>query len=309
MDRPACGTTNPDGARFCIACGTPLARQQPARRARSARSSASSSPTSSASPAAPSSSTPRTCARCSPRTTRALRSRDRALRRDRGEVHRRCGHGRLRRTGHARGRPRARRPRGARDPRRRRELNEANRLDLHVRIAVNTGEASSPSTCDPSAGEGMVAGDVVNTAARLQQAAPVDGDPRRRDDATARPSGSIEYARASRCGRRGRRSRSAVWEAVAARARFGVDVEQRGAAPLVGRERGARPADATARAHPRERRPQLVTLVGVPGIGKSRLVSELVAGRRRRPGPDRLWRQGRSLPYGEGVASGRSARW
>src|SRR5919197_1798464 len=56
------------------------------------------------------------------------------------------------------------------------DLNEADpSLDLHVRIAVNTGEAVVALGARPSEGEGMVAGDVVNTAARLQAAAPVDG--------------------------------------------------------------------------------------------------------------------------------------
>ena len=50
----------------------------------------------------------------------------------------------------------------------------------------------------------------------------------------------------------------------------------------------------------RERAAQLVTLVGVPGIGKSRLVWELMQAVER--DPDFItWRQGRSLPYGEGV--------
>jgi predicted ATPase len=50
-----------------------------------------------------------------------------------------------------------------------------------------------------------------------------------------------------------------------------------------------------------ERSPQLVTLVGVPGIGKSRLVWELF--RHIEVGTELVtWRQGRSLPYGEGVA-------
>ena len=51
----------------------------------------------------------------------------------------------------------------------------------------------------------------------------------------------------------------------------------------------------------RERSPQLVTIVGVPGIGKSRLVAELFRLIDEDPnGPDH-WRQGRSLPYGDGV--------
>src|SRR5204863_3457549 len=90
-----------------------------------------------------------------------------------------------------------------------------------------------------------------------------------------------------------------VWEAKEARARFGADVVQAGA-PLVGRRRELDLlADALARAR-EERPPQLVTLVGVPGIGKSRLVYELYA---LVDAEEELtnWRQGRSLPYGEGV--------
>src|SRR4051795_628528 len=46
-------------------------------------------------------------------------------------------------------------------------------LDLQLRIAVNTGEALVSLGARPDTGEGMVAGDVVNTASRLQQFAPV----------------------------------------------------------------------------------------------------------------------------------------
>src|SRR6266508_1073357 len=46
---------------------------------------------------------------------------------------------------------------------------------VQVRIAVNTGEALINLDARPEAGEGMAAGDVVNTAARLQSAAPVNG--------------------------------------------------------------------------------------------------------------------------------------
>ena len=53
--------------------------------------------------------------------------------------------------------------------------NERNpELDLHVRIAVNTGEALVSLDANPAAGESIVSGDVVNTAARLQTAAPID---------------------------------------------------------------------------------------------------------------------------------------
>jgi tetratricopeptide (TPR) repeat protein len=92
----------------------------------------------------------------------------------------------------------------------------------------------------------------------------------------------------------------AVWEAVEARARLGVDVVQRPTTPLVGRgEEVDLLLDALRRCRS-ERAVQLVTLVGVPGIGKSRLVWELMQAVER--DPDFItWRQGRSLPYGDGV--------
>ena len=49
------------------------------------------------------------------------------------------------------------------------DLNEAEpELELEVRIGVNTGEALVALEARPGAGEGMVSGDVINTAARLQ---------------------------------------------------------------------------------------------------------------------------------------------
>jgi class 3 adenylate cyclase len=55
------------------------------------------------------------------------------------------------------------------------ELNEADpQLDLQVRIGVNTGEAVVALSARPELGEGLVTGDVVNTAARIQGAAPVN---------------------------------------------------------------------------------------------------------------------------------------
>ena len=54
------------------------------------------------------------------------------------------------------------------------ELNAATRAVLQVRVGVNTGEAVVALGARPEAGEGFVAGDVVNTASRLQGAAPVN---------------------------------------------------------------------------------------------------------------------------------------
>ena len=146
----------------------------------------------------------------------------------------------------------------------------------------------------------MAAGDVVNTASRLQSSAPVNGilvdettyrATQRRDRLRARPSP---------CGRRGRPSRSACgvpssrghgsgWTSPTAATRRSSAVPRSSTcsstrSPGPGASPGA----------------QLVTLVGVPGIGKSRLVAELAASVDAEPELI-LWRQGRSLPYGEGV--------
>ena len=171
---------------------------------------------------------------------------------------------------------------------------------VQVRIAVNTGEALVTLGARPNQGEGMAAGDVVNTAARLQAAAPVNGI--LVGERTFRATRAvIDYRAAGPVAAKGKREPVPVWEAVAARARLGVDVPLEARTVLVGRERELRVLrDALARVRA-ERAPQLVTLVGVPGIGKSRLVYEL--SRIADAEPELIsWRQGRCLPYGEGVS-------
>jgi class 3 adenylate cyclase/tetratricopeptide (TPR) repeat protein len=172
--------------------------------------------------------------------------------------------------------------------------------DLHVRIGVNTGEALVAVGARPREGEGMASGDVINTAARLQSAAPVDGIlvGEQTFRATER---AIAYRIAEPVVAKGKAEPVAAWEAVEARSRFGVDVARRSAAPLVGRDREVELLVAALERAAGERTPQLVTLVGVPGIGKSRLLAELFQAIER---GQRLvtWRQGRSLPYGEGVS-------
>jgi class 3 adenylate cyclase/tetratricopeptide (TPR) repeat protein len=182
------------------------------------------------------------------------------------------------------------------------ELNDQNpALDLHVRIAVNTGEAVVSLGARVTEGEGMVAGDVVNTAARLQTAAPVDGI--LVGETTYRATERVvEYRDCEPVEAKGKAEPIPVWEALEARARYGVDVAQRGGAELVGRRQELEVLlEALARVE-RERTPQLVTLVGVPGIGKSRLVWELARAVDEDSNRFIVWRQGRSLPYGEGVA-------
>ena len=170
---------------------------------------------------------------------------------------------------------------------------------VQVRIAATTGEALIRLDARPEAGEGMASGDVVNTAARLQSAAPVNGV--LVDEATFRATRRIiDYREAATVEAKGKVAPIAVWEAVAAHSRFGVDIAHTARAELVGRERElAILREAFDRAR-HERVSQLVTLVGVPGLGKSRLVYEL---RRIAEDGEELitWRQGHCLAYGDGV--------
>jgi class 3 adenylate cyclase/tetratricopeptide (TPR) repeat protein len=171
--------------------------------------------------------------------------------------------------------------------------------DLQVRVAVNTGEALVNVGARPAEGEAMVAGDVVNTAARMQAAAPVNGVlvgqaayRATRDAITYRDAAAVEA--------KGKSEPVLVWEAVEPLARFGVDLSQRAKTPLVGRARELELVRSVLGRVRDEGATQLVTLVGVPGIGKSRLVLELF---RLVDDETELitWRQGRCLPYGESV--------
>ena len=169
-----------------------------------------------------------------------------------------------------------------------------------MRVAVTTGEALVRLGARPDAGEGHGLGDVVNTAARLQNAAPVERDPRR----TRRPTGRrardrIREAPAGR-GKGEGRADPGLGGASARASRFGVDVAHERAAPLVGRERELDCCRERSTERGTSGAPQLVTLVGVPGIGKSRLVVR--ASRIVDADPELVtWRQGRCLAYGDGV--------
>ena len=171
---------------------------------------------------------------------------------------------------------------------------------LELRLGMTTGEALVALAASPSEGEGMASGDVVNTAARLQSAAPVNAI--LVDETTRRATAhAIDFEAADPVVAKGKSEPIAVWVAIAARSRFGVDFAHHARTELVGRERElSHLRDAFERAR-HERIPQLVTLVAVPGMGKSRLVFEL--SRIVDADPELVtWRQGRCLAYGDGVA-------
>ena len=172
--------------------------------------------------------------------------------------------------------------------------------ELHLRVAVTTGEALVSLGARPSEGEGMASGDVVNTAARLQGAAPTDGI--LVDETTYRATSNvIDYQPVEPVDAKGKSAPVAAWEALEARSRYGTDAVQASRAPLIGRERELDVLVGALGRVRAELSPQIVTLVGVPGIGKSRLVYELFQAVENDP-EIIYWRQGRSLPYGEGVS-------
>jgi class 3 adenylate cyclase len=168
---------------------------------------------------------------------------------------------------------------------------------IELRVGINTGEALVTLSARPDEGQTMATGDVVNTAARLQSAAALNSilvgeQTFRATDKT------IEFAPEPSVEAKGKADPVPAWRAVAARSRPSVDRVH--GALLVGRQREVELlAGALDRAR-EERTPQLVTIVGLPGIGKSRLVYELYG---RIEGEVELtyWRQGRCLPYGEGI--------
>ena len=171
--------------------------------------------------------------------------------------------------------------------------------ELELRVGITTGEALVSLDARPDAGEGMASGDVVNTAARLQSAAPVNGVIA--DETTYRATRAvIEYEPAEPIEAKGKTEPIAVWEAQDVRARRGVDVAHGRRSELVGRDQELSVLrDAFNRVRS-SRTSQLVTLVGIPGIGKSRLVHELF--RIVENDPELVtWRQGRCLAYGDGV--------
>jgi class 3 adenylate cyclase len=179
-------------------------------------------------------------------------------------------------------------------------------LDLHVRVGVNTGEALVVLGADAGRGEGVASGDVVNTAARLQSAAPVDGI--LVGETTHRATDrAITYRPADAVVAKGKAQPVPAWEAVEARARLGVDVVQRPTTPLVGRRAEIDLLQDALRRCRAERAVQLVSIVGVPGIGKSRLVWELFEAVER--DPDFItWRRGGRCRTARASPTGRWAR-
>ena len=167
-----------------------------------------------------------------------------------------------------------------------------------VRVGVQTGEAVVSLAAGSGTGEGIAIGDVINTAFRIEAAADPDtvlvGEP-----TYLATRSEIEYGRRRLLQAKGKADPVAVYEAERAVAQHGA-AERPPLAPLVGRQEELSMILSTVARARRHRTVQLVTLVGVPGIGKSRLVWELEQAQADEPNGV-TWRRGRCLPYGDGV--------
>ena len=169
-------------------------------------------------------------------------------------------------------------------------------LGLRVRMAVTTGEAIVQLDASNPDREGVI-GDVVNTASRLEAVAEpgtivVDGRTH------AASSSAIEYSPLKSVVVKGKSDPVQIWRAVAARSRFGVAVGETEPTEFVGRERELGLLVGALDRTIERSAAQLVTITGEPGVGKSRMLRELMAAVDARSDLV-LWRQGRCLPYGD----------
>jgi class 3 adenylate cyclase/tetratricopeptide (TPR) repeat protein len=177
------------------------------------------------------------------------------------------------------------------------ELNQASpSIDLAVRIGVTTGEALV--RLGPGQQTEGVVGDVVNTASRLQGVAPAGGVVV--GETTFRATSRLfDYEELGAVRVKGKAEPVPVWRLKGARSRTGVEAVRRAGTPFVGRQAELELLKGLFDQTLADRTARLVTVVGEPGVGKSRFVAELAALE------DRLelvtWRQGRCLPYGDGI--------
>jgi class 3 adenylate cyclase/tetratricopeptide (TPR) repeat protein len=175
--------------------------------------------------------------------------------------------------------------------------DEVGAPELRARAGVLTGEAAVTLGAE---GEGMVAGDLVNTASRMQSAAEpgtvfVGESTRRATEQT------IVYEAAGSFELKGKEGLTPLWRAQRVVSGLRGSLKSQGLeAPFVGRDRELRQIKDLFHSSTEEKKPHLVSITGIAGIGKSRLgwefykyfdgIAETV-----------YWHRGRCLSYGEGV--------
>jgi len=169
---------------------------------------------------------------------------------------------------------------------------------IQARAGVLTGEAA---VTIGATDQGMVAGDLVNTASRLQSVAQPGAV--LVGEATQRAaSNAIAFEEAGDQILKGKTSPVPAWRALRVVAeRGGRNRSETLEAPFVGREAELRQLKDLFHATGQDRRARLVSVIGPAGIGKSRLAWEFL---KYLDGlVERLWwHAGRSPAYGEGIS-------
>ena len=178
-------------------------------------------------------------------------------------------------------------------------LTAASGAPLRLRVGVNTGEAFVHLDVKPESGEHILVGDAVNTAARIQSAAPEQGVAvgSRTWEATRM---AFDYEEIPPASLKGKAFPVRLFHARAERTTRGADSSRSHAGRYVGRVGELASLRAAYDAVRASGHPRLAIIAGEPGIGKSRMLAELAA----HVGdfdPAVTWRQGRCLPYGDGT--------
>ena len=180
------------------------------------------------------------------------------------------------------------------------ELEERHGLGLAMRIGVNTGEVLASRDVRPDVG--MVTGDAVNAAARLEQ----NAEPGQIlvSERTARSTRGFRFQELGALLVKGKSSPIPTLELVGEAPSARPGQQERGIpglrAPMVGRDHELDVLRSLYGRLAGTGRAQLVTVYGDPGIGKSRLTSEFLDWAGKQDPPPAVL-QGRCLPYGEGV--------
>ena len=169
---------------------------------------------------------------------------------------------------------------------------------VEIRVGINTGESLVALNVDPASGEGFLTGDAVNTAARLQSAAPPMAVAV--GEATHAATEKVfAYEACHPVTLKGKAKPLAAWIATAPLARTGSELRSFATA-FVGRDEELASLQALLEEAAQKRAPRFALILGEPGIGKSRLLAEFARRLDDRPEVT-TWRQGRCLPFGSGV--------
>jgi class 3 adenylate cyclase/tetratricopeptide (TPR) repeat protein len=172
------------------------------------------------------------------------------------------------------------------------ELTEERSLAIHFRTGVNTGEVVAG---DPATGQTLVTGDTVNTAARLEQAAP-PGEILLGQSTFRLVRDAVEVEPVEPIAAKGKVEPVPAYRLVSVIA-GAAGRSRRLDAPMVGRAREIRLLTDAFERSVADRAGQLVTVLGAAGVGKSRLMNEFHHQLAERA----TFLVGRCLSYGEGI--------